>query len=154
MVWATNRIIKTVPAWGRTHAEQFGKEFGSEQRIVRSPEFGGARHETLVVNPQFLCDFRTGHYFLESLIPLRVGGLGVEVSFYSGRGEGSEDESDNLTFDEVEVDGCGKSQMTLLGQVQELNVDLRDGNTVDFALRYISEVEGEVLGDEKSLFLR
>jgi len=88
-----------VSAWGRTHGEKFGKEFGSEQRIVSGPEFGGARHETLVVNPQLLCDFGTGHYFLESLIPLRVGSLGVEISFDSGRGEGSEDESDNLTFD-------------------------------------------------------
>ena len=44
--------------------------------------------------------------------------------------------------------------MTLLGQVQELNVDLRNGNTIDFALRDVSEVEREVLGDEESLLVR
>ena len=136
------------------HGEKFGKKFGSEQRIISSPELGGARHETLVVNPQLLGDFGTGHYFLKSSVPLWVGGLGVEVSFDSGRGEGSEDESDNLTFDEIEVDGCRKTQMTLLGQVQELYVDLRKGNTIDYALGDISEVEGKVLRDEKSLLVR
>jgi len=44
--------------------------------------------------------------------------------------------------------------MTILGQVQELNIDLGNGNTVDYALREISEVDGEVLRNEESLFVR
>ena len=153
VVWMKNCITKTVPAWGCTHGEKFGKQFGGEQRIISSPQFGGARQETLVINPQLLGNFRTGYHFLESLVPLWVGGLGVEISFDSGRGEGSKDESDNLAFDEVEVNGCGKAQMTIFGQVQELYVDLRNGNAVDYALGDVSEVEGEVLRDKESLLV-
>jgi len=44
--------------------------------------------------------------------------------------------------------------MALLGQVQELYVDLRGRNTVDYALGDVSKVEGEVLRDEESLLVR
>lgn len=40
---------------------------------------------------------------MKGLVPFWVGGLGVEISFYLGRRERSEDECYDLTFDEVEV---------------------------------------------------
>ena len=92
-----------------THSEKSRKKFCSKQRIIGGPEFGSPRQETLVVDSQFLGDFRTRDNLLESLIPFWVGGLGVEISFYLGRGEGSEDEGDDLAFDEVKVYGCRKA---------------------------------------------
>lgn len=62
-----------------------------------------------------------------------------------GRGDGSEDESDNLAFDKVEVNRYGKTQMTPLGQVQEFYVDLWNENAVGYALRDVPEVEREAL---------
>jgi hypothetical protein len=117
------------------HGEKFRKKFGSEQRVISGPEFGGTRHETLVVDSQLLGDFRTRNDLLNSVIPFWVGGLGVEISFDLGRGEGPEDEGDDLAFDEVKVNRCGKTKMTLLHQVQEFYVDLGNGNTVRDALR-------------------
>jgi len=139
---------------GCTHGEKFRKKFSSEQRIIGSPKFGGSRHETLVVNSQLLGDFGARHNFPEGHVPFRVRDLGVEISFDLGRGEMSEDKSDNLAFDEVEVNGCRKAHMALLGQVQQLNGDIRDGHTVGYALRDIPEVKGEVLGDEKGFVVR
>jgi len=71
-----------------------------------------------------------------------------------GGGEISKDKGDDLAFDEVKVNECRKTQMALVSQVQELDVNVRDGNTVDYALRDVPEVEGEVFGDEKSLAVR
>jgi hypothetical protein len=64
------------------------------------------------------------------------------------------DKSNDLTFDEIEINGCGEAEMTLLCQVQRLYVDLRSGNTVDEALGDIPEVEREVFGNEKGLIMR
>ena len=134
-----------------THGEEFRKKFGGEQRVIGGPEFRGSRDESLVIDSQFLGDFRTRDNFPKSLVPFWVWGLGVEISFDLGRGLGSEDKGNDLAFDKVKVNRCRKTQVTLLCQVQELYVDLRNGNTVDDALRDIPEVKGEVLGNEKSL---
>ena len=80
--------------------------------------------------------------------------MGIEISFDLGSGKGSEDESDGLSFYEVKVNRCRKSQMALLGQVQEFYVDLRNGNTIDYTLRDIPEIEGEILRDEECLVVR
>jgi hypothetical protein len=88
---------------------------------------------------------------LENLIPLWVGVPGVDVPFDLGAGDVSEDEGDDLAFDEVKVYGCRKTQMALAGEVQELYVDLGSGNAVGYALGDISKIKGEVLGDEESL---
>ena len=64
------------------------------------------------------------------------------------------DKGNDLAFDEMEVSGYGETEMTFLRQVQQLDVDLRGGNTVDEALRDIPEVEGEVFGDKKGLIVR
>ena len=154
VVWKKNHIRKRAFAWGCTHGEKSGEEFGSEQWVISSPEFGGTGHESLVVDPQLLGDFRARHHFLESLIPFWVRSLRAEVSFDLGRREGSEDESYDLAFDEVKVDRCRETQMALLGQVQELYIDLGNGNAVGYALREIPEIEGEVLGDEESFVVR
>ena len=132
------------------HYEKFRKKFCGEQRVIGSPEFGGTRYESLVVNSQLLCDFRARDNFLKCLVPSRVGVLEVEISFDLGRREGSEDEGDDLAFDEVEVNRCGKTEMTPFGQVQEFYIEIWNRNAVDDALSDISEVEGEVLGDKKS----
>ena len=88
---------------------------------------------------------------MENLIPLWVGVLGVDVSFDLGTGDVSEDEGDDLAFDEVKVYGCRKTQMALAGEVQELHVDLGSRDAVRHALCDIPEVKGKVLGDEESL---
>ena len=139
---------------GYTHGKKFRKKFGSEQRVIGGPEFGGSRNEALIVDSKLLGDFRARDNFVKNLIPFRVGSLGVEISFYLGRGEGSEDEGDGLAFYEIEVNGCRKTQMAFFCQVQELYVDNRSGNTVDNALSDVPEVEGEVLGDKESLVVR
>jgi hypothetical protein len=136
------------------HGEKFRKKFGSEQRVIGGPEFGGTRHESLVVDSQLLGDFRTRNDLPNSVIPFWVGGLGAEISFDLGRGEGSEDEGDDLAFDEVKVNRCGKSKMALVHQVQEFYVDLRNRDAVRDALSDIPKVEREILGDEKSLIMR
>jgi hypothetical protein len=100
---------------GDTHSEKFGKKFWSEQRVIRGPKFRGARQEALVVNPQLLGDFWTGHNFVEGL---GVGSLGFKIAFDLGRGEVPEDKGDDLAFDKVEVNGCGNAQMALFCQVQ------------------------------------
>lgn len=136
------------------HCEKFRKKFCSEQRVIGSPEFGGTRHETLVVDSQLLGDFRARDDFLKSLVPSRVGVLEVEISFDLGRREGPEDEGDDLAFDEVEVNRCGKTEMTLVRQVQEFYAEIGNRSAVDDALSDISEVDGEVLGNKKSFAVR
>ena len=41
---------------------------------------------------------------MKNPVPFWVGGLGVEISFYLGRREGSENEGYDLAFDEAKVD--------------------------------------------------
>lgn len=70
-----------------THSEEFRKKFGSEQGVIRGPELGSTRHQSLVVDSQFLGDFWTGYNFMENLILSRARGLGFEISFNLRRGE-------------------------------------------------------------------
>ena len=134
-------MVEAGLSWDRTHSEKFGKKFCSEQRVIGGPKFGGARNKTLVVDAQLLGDFGTRYHFLEGLIPFWVRGLRVEISFDLGRGEGSEDESDDLALDEVKVNGRRKTQMAVPSQIQELHVDLGNGNTIGHALRDVPQVE-------------
>ena len=138
---------------GGTHGEKFRKKFRSKQRVIRSPESGGTRYETLVVNPQLLRGFWTRDNFMESLV-LSWAGLRVEIPFDLGGGEGPKDKSNDLAFDEVEIDGYRETEMAPFRQIQELYGNLRDRNTVDYTLRDKPEVEGEVFGDKNSLVVR
>lgn len=83
-----------------------------------------------------------------------IGGERFEITFGLGKGDGSEDKSNDLTFDEIEVEGYRETEMALVCQVQELYVRLRNWDTVDYALGDIPQVEGEVFGDKKGLVVR
>jgi len=113
-------MITVAVVCDRTYGEKFGEKFGSEQRVIGGPEFRGSRQEALVIDSQFLSGFRARDNFLKNLIPFWVRGLGVEIPFDLGRGDGSEDKGDDLAFDKVKVNGCRKTEMAFLCQIQEL----------------------------------
>lgn len=137
-----------------THGKKYREEFWSEQRVIWSPKFGGTGYETLVVDSQLLGDFWTGHNFAENVFPRLTGDLRFEISFGLGKGYVSKDKSNDLAFDKIEVDRCRETKMALFCQIQRLYVDHRSGNTVDYALGDVPEVEGEFFRDEKGLIVR
>lgn len=99
------------------HREKVRKEFWGKQRVIRRPEFRRAGNKALVVNAQLLGDFRTRDNFLESLNISWAEVLRFEISFDLRRGNVPKNKSDDLAFDEIEVNGYGKTKMTLFCQI-------------------------------------